>query len=755
MQILRKILGLLPVVAMCLLWSCTDDSLDGPKENVYDPALDEEMVCLPLSINMDAQPSTKAGNGIVDGSATDHKIDFTTPNESYVIFFDNNEKVKYIKPLYTSSQLGSGGKESEEAYPEYTVTVVTYVPKKDILRDAEGYDENSYLSSLLVVLNGGKIYKKIHDAIYDTDPEGKETVKDNVYLNDILDLKWSNKANYNIDNYTGDDWNADAADQDGRIGFNKDELFTMTNSSYFKEENGIYKPVTATPIDGPVYTNINAYVNQEVKRPTATVYVERMVSKFSAPTFQTEVIGSDRVFRPDQNAMAIVVYTWDSDYNLITTPKNWRIHLLGWAINGDETENYIFKKVDGIFNEVGDHWLEWNDPNHFRSYWSEDPHYRVGGFYPWQYRKAADRNDIISIQAARATSYIRPVLRYNTFEDVLNSWSWRDVLHVHENTFDPYGDWYDIWKGSEEEKENNPYYLDGRASILAGPHLLIAAELYLEKPGGSYIGQFDRVDHIYSDRVRRYYNNEADWFKMFIRDFNSVLSTQEKMNFMVYDWDEHSDGKANFNYEATTLEECRLFLRHRDDKDLKQYDPKAREFRDEKNDPGYVSTELTYAIVDSCLYKGPGTLSTLANVRTGDGRLIPWIEGLHVRKPDGSFLQYTTTNPDDDGQWNDDMYKSFFYEWFGPIDHYNQGYMYYAGDIRHNRATVVNSKHDFYGTVRNHWYKFHVEAINALGIPVDDTKQLIIPGNYNYNDQIIVYLDILRYHSMESIVDVE
>lgn len=789
-----------------LISSCIDEDITPSYQEKYNPADDPNMVCLPLSIAFGGTNSTRAEGdqekdpGFTDGSAKEHQIDFDTHtnelHESFAIIFQN-KKVKYIQPLYLSEQLGSGSKPEGEENVEYEIPVVTYIDKEDVEKiDGENGLYKPLVTEILVVLNGGKVYKKIADEVNKL--QNNHTSDDII---EILKLKWENPAKY--ENEDRSKWNT--AGEEGIIGFNDAGLFTMTNSIYYDKENNKegdeqndndFKLISATPISGPAYESVRKYVETPNAEPSATVYVERIVAKFSAPTFDTEVIGSNRVFRPDQNALPLIVYSWDGD-NPVPVEKNWRIHLLGWAINGDESETYLFKKIPDPNDLNNWNFTSWNDATNHRSYWSIDPHYSpinengTYDFYPWQFRKAADKEDIISIQAGLNIGLIgdetdrkedtrTPVLRYNSFNDVLNSWAWRNELHVHENTFDPNNtEWYD--------RGNTKSFLDDRASMLAGPHLLIAGELYLEQPGGSYLGQFGTVENLYGDRIRRYYMTEADFFKMFVRDFNRALVAQEQMSFEVYDWDAQSSNKAHNRYQAYPSGQCRLFLRQLADR-YKEFDPNARtidgveheydEPDEEGNkfdyrDVGYKFTEVTMDLIDALVKEGY-SLSALANVRNGDGRLIPWIEGnegvdirkkwenfgLVVRAPDGSRLKYKETTDTEDPKnifkntdWSYDMYKSLFYEWFGPIDHYNKGYMYYAGDIRHKNVTDVNS-HKYYGTVRNHWYKFRVESINSLGIPVDDPDQLIIPGQYNYRDQIIVYLDVLGWHSTNTIVDI-
>ena len=809
-------------LSLAMITSCVDDTFleNDPKGgSQYAPPVDDPTkVMLPLGICFDEVGATRAVEypGVTDGNDNEHKFDFDTPNECYAIFFRKNNtggvKVKYVVPLFTSEQLGLGEKE-KDSYSEFSVTTVAYIPKADTEEDANG-NLKPKLTQVLVVLNGGKIHKKISDEVDYLVNQNKDT-DDDTYQGDdlgvILGLRWTNAAAYE-----GDDpylWNKDRLDSDGRIGFNSKEHYTMTNSTYYEYDNQTnrYNLHTASEIEGYAFSTLQDYLdyinykkereeaeekgdntdynkNPENRGPSTSVYVERMVAKFTSPTFSTEVIGAERVFRPDQNALPLVVYKFDKANNniLISDQRNWRIHLLGWAINGDESESYIFKQIPelGEGTQPLQDWNinYWNDFEKHRSYWSVDPHYfsKVTDgrydFYPWQFRKAADRDDIISISAGLTQSGEQrkvPVLRYNSFNDVINEWMWRDVLHIQENTFDPFGNWYSEFT-DESQTTRIPTYLDQRASVLAGPHLLLVGEVFLdgyEGEDGYLNNQFGPVPHLYSDRIRRYYTEEIDWFKMFIREFNRSLATQEHMTFPVFDWDGSSGKKRSEEYVVSPSGECKVFLRHSEEvltkEKIKEIDPDARFYDDPDADKqGLINTELTFKILDYLVEQdNEVTISSIANARTGDGRLIPWLQrkdkawrdfGLIVRDPKGNKLPYRLSSDTEDTKktiWDDDMMKSLIYEWFGPIDHYLNGYMYYAGEIKH-RVPGYNETTTFYGTVRNHQYSFRVASINSLGIPVDDLDQLIIPGRYNYRDQLIVYMDVISWHARETVIDI-
>lgn len=728
----------IPALLIFIFGSCREDNIlfDNPVDTDTDkPWENPSLVCLPLNIAFDIEVDTRA-TGPVYGDETDHIIDFKTANECFAIFFDNEDKVKYIKPLYSYAQIGQGESSITNGY-EYTIPVVIYVDKDDV--------EKELLKSVLVVLNGKPIYNKIYKTIYDT--ENNNNLRENVYLSNILSLTWDNHPEYfPTDPHAGRE-DSSSADGVGPIGVHKDannmNLFTMTNSTYF-DKYGYLR--TATELNKEnFFASFSEYLNykkneenqNDEAKKTPIVYLERMVAKFLPPTFNTEVIGSDRVFRPDQNAQPVVVYRFDENNQLYSEQLNWRIHLKGWTINGYETESFIFKNIPEF---SWDGWENWNDWSNHRSYWSVDPHYDKSDeydqngviivesehFYPWQFRKAADRNDIISVQAGinRKGKERYPVVRFNSYNDI--DWN-ENGMYLHENTFDP-----------EKFKPSVATNYDGRTAMLVGSHLLVTGELYLPSEKGGYNGEYDIKDNIYSDRMRRYYFDEVDFFKMFVREFNRALQSQERMEFTFYDWEGSSSDKASHKYVAATAGDYQLYF---DGKplDLNRID----ELLEDKN------YNYNFSIPN--------------NARNGDGRIVPWLTKLSSRGKDQNvFIKILNSEgkelkcsiddgPTQEVTWDINNYKSLFYSWFGPIDHYKEGKLYYAGEIRHKEMTTGEN---YYGTVRNHLYKFHIQSINGIGSPIDDLDQIIIPETYGYNDLLMVYLEIIPYHQLSTLVDI-
>ncbi|MCH5229328.1 MAG: Mfa1 fimbrilin C-terminal domain-containing protein [Muribaculaceae bacterium] len=728
MKLIFKILiyNLAILIVTGVLSSCSDEKLEpGSSLGMNNPEGDPEMVCIPLSLSFDVTVSSREGGTdprtnfeeFTDGD--EHIIDFDMENECYALIFDNNWKARYIQPVYPNTQLGEGSK-INGSYTEFTVPVVTYVPKADI-----HYDEDTGKSDLMyimVVLNGGKIYNKLKtefDKLKDDTSAGKK----------IIGLTWN-----------------DENDGEGTIGYNSYGHFTMTNSAYYNSKGELQ---TATPITGKIYPSVKAYMEDQNRQPSASVYVERMVAKFSQPTFSTDVIGSDKVFRPDQNSLAMFIYSWEGD-TYKREQRNWRIHLLGWTINGTETKNFIFKNVPELVNYNINVW--WNDVEHFRTYWSVDPHYSSGDdFYPWQTRKAADYSYPISLEFG-ARNNKTAVLQYKSFNEVY--WP-DDDLYTAENTFDPNGTWYDsqIKENGSDTYTTNLNYLDGRSSLLAANHLLVTAELYIQgeqDENFNYINEFGKVKDLYGDRVQRYYKEERDWIKMFVKDFNDALEGQERMSFYEYDWDKEGISYSE-RFIAIPTGSCRLYY----DGKLLTNDLIDQIFDRKQNldEEGHLLTGDPYK----------------ANVRGGDGRLIPWLEpgllgdggaeGLTVKRLTENdryeeLTYYVDGNSNNtNNNWTPNKYKSLFYEWFGPIDHFKEGKMYYAGEIKHHNGDETTNNINYYGTVRNHWYRFNIESINSPGIPVDDLTQKIIPDKHATKDQISVYTDIIDWHPKETEVD--
>lgn len=836
-----KVLQLTVGSLFCALaFSCTDElSLDNstsiPGERL--PKIDmENSLVIPLSMNIGTVGvSTREAleedeyddSSLQNGTASDHYIDFGLDNECFAFFFNDNGDFMYLKQLYTNSALGSGTS-PKDGIGEYNVYAMAYITKPEgweyqktlddfinkeetdeekALRDAqELYDRDlehhiterkkKLPAKLLVVLNGGRIYPALISKYGINEADGTPQTPGAYNADSILNFKWK----YNIGSTSSSSGSSSSGSTNSNglqvIGTNHDGHFTMTNSAYYgpdeivetindpevekvypgSAEKSSYRLQTVRPINKDMIVDATAQ-NITQDHCAAKVYLERMVAKFSAPKFPTEVIGSNKVFRPSEDAQSVVIYSYDSEKKIWTSEEtNWRIHVLGWTINGREKENYLFKHIrDGWEGELGQNdsrpgykdggyirdWNSdnWNDPHHRRSYWSIDPHYEFsekneddnnpGFFYPWQYRSALDKRNI---SWTHQTIEDKKPLRYLSFNDV-RYWD-ETAITISENTFNPYFK----PEGSDvvETVINNKNYLDNRGALLMGPHLLVTAELYLaadESPDNDYISQFKRVEHLYADRYFRYFRTEKDMFRMFVKDLNDALRTQSKMSFKFYRWEDAERGNNSPDtYEAIPTGHCQLMI----DCELGQGYVESLKDEEQEIYTILVREKEKYhlkpvADVLDDLVKDLPYLTINAAVKDGDARKIPWIPGLVFRNIDypDQILKVLDAAGHEIEKWDDNLRKSLIFEWFGAVDHFQNGYMYYAAEIPHH--IDKNTRQGYYGAVRNHWYTFTVTSINALGTPVDDPNQKIIPGRFQYRDQISVYVEPAKWHFIKEV----
>ena len=836
-MILKKLLySAIAVVTLAFCYSCRDDlTLDSSsnQSGLWDMSeLDpENTLVVPLSISIDqiVTPSRASfdDEGYNNGSSFEHTIDFHLPNECFAIFFDENDKFMYIRPLVSNSSLGNGMVPAEsDAISEFVVYALSYIQKPENWeprdqKENESDEEYNYWKEqwdsstwetdrysllpkkILVVLNGGRVYRYFSEffnidpltGLLEEDAEELDTKK-------ILDFKWNyllGATEEEEEEEQNSKTSAPSATRLRPIGINSYGHYTMTNSAYYgptvdpeDSNNNIsdYSLQTVSLIDRSKICD--AYgTNIDTKNSSATIYVERMVAKFTAPKFETEVIGSDKIFRPSGDAQSVIIYNWLSDGTLHSQETKWRIHVLGWTINGREKENYLFKHIKDAYGEdengnILDVWGNlknwdralWNNPERKRSFWSVDPHYSTDpadGFYPWQYRGALDKEGISWVHGATSNENTNPIaLRYLTFNEVMY---WDDQsLTISENTFYPY---LDNVTGDDRttvinngHAYNNPNYMDSRATLLRGPHLLVTAELYLESSNvddDNYIGKFSGVTNLYADRYFRYYTTEMDCFRMFLKDINDALRTQSQMSFKYYNWGNTYGGNDNPDeYVALPTGYCTLMF----DCELDESNPvDYLTWSDEEKEIYGVlkahSDDFHLKPVVECIDKINELNAQVvqiplfmeAQVKDGDSRKIPWIPGMVFRKTNNKqdiLKVYNKTQyPEENGrvyetEWTNDLRKSLIFEWYGTVDHYYRGYMYYAADIPHYLINQT-TREGYYGAVRNHQYSFTIKSINSLGTPVDDPNLRIIPARYNYRDQMSVHLEPFDFHTIPSV----
>lgn len=693
---------------------------------------------LGLQLQFDAsESSTRAtGNTFESGTHEEHKIG---PKGNYVILFDGDGNLFGVYPLTMTVQ--------DKVHND---TPDNEIREGDYLRLVHVYSRNGKLpESCLVVLNASDDFCKKLDE-YDR-KRFKAT------LSEVLEEVWYDDEKP-LDEKKPED-----------IGFADSEhkYFTMTNSIYL---DGTDKKDVVS-----VKNNIYPTIQEAINKPT-TVYVERMVAKMSffkkGEGARTDEKGYYKLrdtwndsgdIRPDLTSDEQVwLYDGYDDSDNAKDPddpndlgnlkiKNitpyCRIQVTGWGFNALETESHFFKKIESKQYFDG---YSWSDATKYRSYWSEDPHYAES--YPWQYRYAVDNRDIGHYSDVHNPSPLKNY-SYNEFYKGLDVNE--DVVYIPENT---YGE--DVLKAD----------YDGRTNLLAGTHLIVCAELLIDKvalekpkegeiiiPGSEY-----RTIDLYRDRIGVYYKKQVDCLAELVRQFNHDLKSQSTMKFDYYDWTVNStDSKTTDEHDNTRLTaKCTG--------DYQLY---------------YGDEVLTPAKVRELAGEADITLST-AYVKDGDGKLLPWTDGwindLTIKNSKGDQLKIYAGDYDlaeeelkehnnTHNQGKDEFkyqklkepvretattndIKSLLLEWVGAIDYFNQGKMYYAAPVLHNAAsdpkTANMQKLGHFGVVRNHWYKFTLTDILRLGTPVSEPEEPIVPNRVKTNDQLNLKVEIINWHEI-------
>lgn len=723
---------------------------------------------LGLQLQFDASElSTRATGDTNDPEGThgEHEIGEVG---NYAILFDDKENLFGVYPLTMSlPDVGHNDYESD------------VTKEGDYLRLLHVYRRKNKLpESCLVVLNASdELCKKLEE--YDRKRfEAK--------LSDVLEEVW--KDNNNPKN----------------IGFADSEhkYFTMTNSIYLDDTEK--KDVVS--IKNKIYPTI-----QEALQNRTKVYVERMVAKFSITNEhknehtdkyqEDDKTDPDLVFYPaiDHGLDPLIFFEGLSEDGKIiyVATHNWRIRVTGWGINALETQNNLFKKIQtdgGYFND-------WYAEEYFRSYWSEDPHYgdkdKDGKplIYPWQYRDAVDRESVNGFHYYNNTSYFKfkdpgySSLKNYSYGYFVNQTypkkedsegikiidNFNRVVYAPENT---YGDL----------TQN----LDSRINLLAGTHLIVCAQLEVDlNDNGKYV-----VQDWYRDRSGIFYKSERDCFVSFAHSLNQLLRSQESMKYPLYDW-------IHRGYKFGKTKKDWIAKPNRGD-DVEKRGMKYMLYYDSEVLPDTYLTDTYLAKLVDDKEKPEGYMTPeqfterfgqmkAANILYGDGKLLPWFEDnankllLTIKtcsvNENGEFVDrgsddlYIYEKDDDSKQASnglvaeivpgkkrsaeydgpnatDDDIKSLLYDWVGPVDHFNQGKMYYAAPVLHNGANKPEKDRSQktlgdYGVVRNNWYQFNLKDIINIGTPVSAPDEPIVPNNVNIDDVINFTVKIIGWHSFQ------
>lgn len=478
------------------------------------------------------------------------------------------------------------------------------------------------------------------------------------------------------------------------IGRDSKGRFTMTNSIYYDASGALQTVVPVTP--DMVYDRTDP--ESKFKAKKLTVYVERMVAKFSF-----EVSGNDRSssgsYTYDPKGQQLVIF---EDFNTVTgapmyVSRKWCIELTGWGINGLESSGYLFKKISSGKNYFSA-W-NWKDPAAYRTYWGEDTHYT--GSYPLQYRKSVDRP--VTYYENLETSGKNVLRNYSYAELELDGNDFDRVIYAPENTYD-----YAALNSS----------LENRTDLLAGTHLLVGGRLKVADASGAYSGYTD----LYRDRDGFYYTSEKDCLKAMVYAFNAAITSQDQMRYVFYSWG-NANGTSSANGDVLYAQTAGAFSL-------------------------YLSGS---ALTNSEIDKLGSNFLQKATVKTGDGRRLPWpmtgtlsLSGtVRICDASGKYLRNAT----------EDDIRSLLFEWIGPLDHFNQGRLYYCAPALIKKGLGSNGS-DVCGVVRNGWYAYNLSGLKSIGTPVDDLNQPIVPDPVSNHDQLNLTVNILDWHYEETNADI-
>lgn len=802
----HRITTLLQALLMLFAFaSCVDDDFTGCAPNSADKT--ELYMTFQVVQTSDwsqtraaVKDSASAETGdFVHGSELEHKVG---TEGNFVIFFKEDETLHSIELI----ELAVGHKDNPGHKPETDLT--NYIEAR--YRTKFYVTEDNMPKWCLMVLNGKQLYSKLKDWEQDfaTGKSEKPLTMENV-----LKYAWDESAEDKDPKTIGlDDKGLFIMTNSTYV---KDgEVYTAAK---IEDENISHMPPEIEEKSVPLHIHIErmtakfSFVNEHKNEHLDIPIVSKPQETEDGHPSDSEAEGEtsvplpesdpDLVFYPaiDHGLDPLIFFEGLSDDGSIiyVAAHNWRIRVTGWGINALETKNHLFKQIkpDSYWDDYA-----WNDPSYYRSYWSEDPHYGDRDkddkelLYPWQYRDAVDRESVNGFHYYNNTPY---------FNDNNTNPGWSPLKNYSYDYF--VNQTYPLNPKDNGERINNfdrvvytpentygnlKQNLDSRINLLAGTHLIVCAQLEVDlNDNGNYV-----VQDWYRDRSGIFYKSERDCFVSFAHSLNQLLRSQESMKYPLYDWShggyifyDIKDWIAKPNKGDDVKGGMKYMLYN--DGYYKVYftDIYLAKLVDDKEKPeGYMTPEQFTTTF--------GQMKA-ANILYGDGKLLPWFEDeknnllLKIKtcsvSEDGTIVDRGSNDlyiyeKDDDsklasnglvaeitpGKERDAKYggpaateddiKSLLYNWVGPVDHFNQGKMYYAAPVLHNGANKVADKmkpeQDVlgdYGVVRNNWYQFNLKDIINIGTPVSAPDEPIVPNNVNIDDVINFKVKIIDWHSFQ------
>ena len=686
---------LLVLCALATLASCVSDKFWEQLEASRNPEPETTPYYLSLKImDTSGSPVATTRAGFDDGLGSEHKVG---ESGNYVILLNSDKDGRSLYGVYPLQLY-----RWDVDYPDDNTKEFIYITRFY-------HDESKPLPEYgLVVLNANAEISNWLDGLKN-DNEDEESIKGYVWGDDPKNIGFTLNDGDNS------------------------SLFTMTNSSYVKD--GEVK--VAENIEGHIAKSI-----EEARKNCVTVYVERMVAKF---TFEIDdkatnlVEGEENIFQPSKKADIVFFTGFDTDGSTTYEMRKWCIEVTGWNVNALQKQTHLFKniKINGEGYPDG----TWNEASRHRSYWSEDPDYENYD-YPLQFRNSIDQG--LDYYYSDTNKGTQPILKNYSF----------DGLNLGKD--DSNTQFTDFVHYAPEHTYNNAIITEGklanREELLAGTHLLIGAELQFENDEGEY-----KPGNWYRDRSGIYYRSEKEYFAAQIHAFAQLLTSQEYMEFTFYYWKEDKEDeedeevkekKLNTPWLANTSGEYKLYL------------------KDKKGVSHLVDDDYIKDIMkmeDEEFTQEIGKMAE-ATLLSNDGKCVPWLErsdqeiGLEIKNEKGEPLAIHERGYDNIGAVivgdsartaDPNDIKSLLYEWLGSADHFANGKMYYPTGIY---SPTTSEKTNSYGVVRNTWYHFGLKGIDRIGIPVDSSAQPIVPDDIDHYDKANVSIKIIDWHKFDTTI---
>lgn len=500
-------------------------------------------------------------------------------------------------------------------------------------------------------------------------------------------------------------------EEDGVALYNDGETvyFTMSSVTYIPDGGDTGAVETAVDITNHLYPT-----PEEASGDPVTVYVERVVAKVTVGSKKDLDNGgysfsniAGEVFEPTvwagDNSIPAAKLPVVSEYNPADNiakadNKDWSIKIVNWGLNALEPNTFLFKNLvrPGAQYTVSDEFFtNWNAAAYHRSYWAVDQHY------------LDDYNfDATSRTGHNYSAQYRPFagkeqgVDYETFEGhevttglSLDYFSYNDIVNGGE-----YINRYSLENTFDYEDAKKMY-----APLRYGTHVLLAAELLILNEDN----EFEATDLFYAYSV---YWKDYDDYKAYA--FSKMCST-------------YADGKAHEVMEWNTEKFITLPTAY--DKKLYKESGEAISSEDLKDYFGKPEPAL---------------------IEHGDGKVVMSYTGepIYYKNEDDELVKLT-----------EEQVKTIIYSFSDAAKHFNNGMMYYALPIHHNRVDVALTNDENaepydtgdFGVVRNHWYRLYVKTIGSVGTPVDDPKDPIIPNDPEEDLNIAMEIVILPWRIVE------